>query len=475
MSPRTIGAHVRALGGKPAVPLDPTSVMVHWRPAGAGSFTDIPMSPAGADSFTAIVPAFAGDAEYTISAATLTASGSATLPAAPSAPFAYHSGPDLTPPVVIHVPVPQQASWRLPQTLLAQATDDLAVDSVWVEYSINGGVSQSAAVTAVGADSFTVTLGGGLSRGARIAYRFVARDASLAHNLGYSNAGFDTLVVSRDAFEDFDDGEPLPHDSPIYSYRDAWHPETDPTAPWRHTSMHCGDVAGGVYAPHLDATLYTPWLYAIPAGALLIFDHRYDLENVDGYYGYDGALLEYSTDGSTWHELTPTDGYTHQLAYKVSVVPAFTPIWSGNSGGWHTEMADLTPLGSGPAIVRWRMLTDEFNGRNGWWVDGVRLLWADGTTNVPLGGPPTALRVWPNPARGALSLTLPPGLAGDGTWELFDVAGRRVATLWHGRFNIASGAPLSAAIPERVAPGLYFSRLTAGTRVIADTRIAVVR
>jgi hypothetical protein len=239
--------------------------------------------------------------------------------------------------------------------------------------------------------------------------------------------------------------------------------------------MHCGDAYGGAYAPHLDATLYTPWLYGIPAGALLIFDHRWDLENADSYYAYDGALLEYSTDGSNWRELTPRSGYTHQLAYRVSVVPAFAPVWSGNSGGWRTDVADLTPLGPGPAIVRWRMVTDEFIGRDGWWVDHVRLLWPDGTTEVPLGGPPAAVRAWPNPARGALSLTLPSGLSGDGAWELYDVAGRRVATLWRGRFSTAPGTPLSAAIPERVSAGLYFSRLSTGNRVLANTRIAVVR
>jgi hypothetical protein len=54
------------------------------------------------------------------------------------------------------------------------------------------------------------------------------------------------------------------------------------------------------------------------------------------------------------------------------------------------------------------------------------------------------------------------------------VAGRRVATLWRGRLNAASGGPLSAAIPGRVSAGLYFSRLTSGNRVQdADRRGAV--
>ncbi|MFI5371696.1 MAG: hypothetical protein ACHQ52_09065 [Candidatus Eisenbacteria bacterium] len=473
-SPRAIGARVRLVGGNLPVTLDDASVVAHWRPVGAASTTDLPMTLVAPDSFATTLPAFAGDAEYTLTASTIPPLVSATEPEGGGVAFRYHAGPDVTPPVVTHVPVPLQTRWRLPQTLIAKATDDLGVDSVWVEYAVDGGDVQSVPVTSAGIDSFAVQLGAGLARGDRVAYRFVARDVSTAHNIGYSNAEYDTMVVGRDWMEDFDNGAALAHGAAIWSFRDAWHPETDPIAPQRGTSMHCGDADGGAYAPHLDAALYTSWLYGIPPGVVLQFDHRFDLEEADAQYAYDGALVEYSTDGSTWSELTPPEGYDHVLAVKLSVLPASTPVWSGNSRGWRTELLDLSPLGSGPAILCWRMLADEFIGRDGWWVDHVRLIWPDGTTDVPLANAPGAPRAWPNPARDALSMTLPAGLAGDGVWELYDVAGRRVSTLWRGRFGI-SGATLRAAIPDGIAPGLYFARLSAGARVVTSARVAVVR
>jgi hypothetical protein len=347
------------------------------------------------------------------------------------------------------------------------------VDSVWVEYSLDGAAIQSLPAARSGADSFRVALGAGLRRDDRLAYRFVATDAAATPNLGFSNPAFDTLVVERDLFEDFDDGAPFVHDAAVWSYRDAWHPDIDPRSPGRGTGMHAGALDGGPYAPHLDAVLYTPFLYGIPAGATLQFDHRYELEDADAWYAYDAALLEYA-GGGPWTELMPNDGYPLTLASGVSTVPAFTPVWSGDSHGWRTEFADLAPLGPGPAIVRWRMVTDEFIGRDGWRVDHVRITWPDGAMDVPLAGSPDGMRVWPNPARSALSLTLPAGLAGDGAWGLYDVAGRRVATLWRGRFG-ATNATLRAAIPDGLTAGLYFARLTCGARVLSQTRVAVVR
>lgn len=474
VSPRMVGFTARTIGGNLPAAVDPGSARVRWRQLGDPSFMTIPASSAGPDSFTATLPAIAGDAEYAIDAATAPGIASASLPAG-SQTFKYHAGPDVTPPVVTHVPVRLQVPWALPQTLLARADDGLGVDSVWVEYAVDGGPLQSAATTRAGADTFRVALGGGMTRGSRLTYRFAARDVSAAHNLGYSNVAFDTLATDRDYFEDFENGERLVHDSSIWSYRDAWHAETDPLDPARGTGMHAGDPGGGPYAPHLDASLYTPYLYGIPAGAVLQFDHRYQLESDGTGSAWDGALLEYSVNGGAWQQLMPVAGYPLTLGAKVSTVPSMTPVWSGDSNGWRTEFASLDPLGPGPAIVRWRMVTDEFIGRDGWRVDHVRITWPDGSAEVPVSPGADGIRTWPNPARASLSVSYPAlAGAGDGAWELYDISGRRVAALWSGRFATGGGT-LRAAIPDGVGSGLYFARLRNGARVIANTRVAVVR
>jgi hypothetical protein len=59
-------------------------------------------------------------------------------------------------------------------------------------------------------------------------------------------------------------------------------------------------------------------------------------------------------------------------------------------------------------------------------------------------------------------------------WTLYDLAGRRVATLWKGTAPAAS-FELSGALPATLPSGLYFARLTLDGRVARSDRIAILR
>ena len=61
-----------------------------------------------------------------------------------------------------------------------------------------------------------------------------------------------------------------------------------------------------------------------------------------------------------------------------------------------------------------------------------------------------------------------------GEWALYDLAGRRVATLWRGAMT-AGGRELSAAVPEAVRNGLYFTRFALDGREQRTDRVAVIR
>lgn len=474
-SPRTFGARVRVVPRGLPVAVDPGSVTLHHRGPGGGPFQPHPMTPVAPDSFEVSIPVAPGEHEYFLTAQTQPpGTGASSPPGAPLALHAFVAGPDLAPPVVTHVPVPRQASFRMPQTLLARVRDNASLGSAWAEVSVNGGPLQVVPAIAAGTDSFSVALGAGLPVGAKVAYRFVARDGSAALNIGASNAGFDTLEVARDAHAAFENGaEGFTHGPLIWSYRDAWRLAPDPFHPERGTTWFSGGPEPGVpYAPKLDGGLLVPWLYGVPAAARLVFDHRYDLEEYDATYGWDLAFVE-AWNGSAWQQLQPLVPYSHALASKVSVVPSLTPGWSGSSGGWRTESFDLSPLAGATTAIRFRMLTDTFFGREGWYVDDVRIVWADGVTSapVPLAG---ATLLGPNPARDhvRLALTLPRG--GEVRWDLYDVAGRRVATLWRG--ELAAGpTQLEARLPREVGAGLYFARVSADGRAVRTDRVAVVR
>ena len=107
--------------------LDPTEVSV-------------PMTNTVGDTFHAQIPGpgTAGDVYYYILAADQ--NGVATHPAgAPSNYHSFHVGPDTLSPVIAHTPIgPMYPQMRWPAHVRATVTDNMGVDSVWVEWKYNG-------------------------------------------------------------------------------------------------------------------------------------------------------------------------------------------------------------------------------------------------------------------------------------------------------------------------------------------------
>jgi flagellar hook assembly protein FlgD len=100
--------------------------------------------------------------------------------------------------------------------------------------------------------------------------------------------------------------------------------------------------------------------------------------------------------------------------------------------------------------------------------------------DVPAPPAPRALRLTaprPNPARGAVRLTLELPRAGDARVDVLDLGGRRVRTLHAGAAN-AGPLPLAwDGTGERgraVPAGLYFIRATSGAER-AEVRFVLVR
>ena len=258
--PRNVGARITIAQAGTPITLVPSSVTLYWRWTTSGAFSAMPMSAAGPDSFAASLPAAPSGTtvQYWLYASSSESGNNARLPAAGgSAPYSYLVGPDTTPPLVRHEPVRFQSRERMPQPLLARVTDNLGVDSVWCEVGINGGPVTPTGATRVGRDSFTVSIGSGVTTGGRVAYRFVARDRAGAANLGYSNAGFDTIHVAHDWYDDFENPSPFFHANVLYSWRDAWQLEEGVASPAGGVAWHAGNSGGTPYAPHTDAALYS--------------------------------------------------------------------------------------------------------------------------------------------------------------------------------------------------------------------------
>ena len=263
--------------------------------------------------------------------------------------------------------------------------------------------------------------------GQRLAYRFVARDASRARNVGWSRAGFDTLRVVHDAFDDFENPSPAwGHTTVLWSGRDPWElGRRSDSSPPGGTAWHAGNADGSQYEPHVDGALEVPSIDDVVPGTSFVFDERHDLEADPSGAAYDGARVEVQVGTGAWQPVTPSPGYTHTMDVSSAFLPGGAPCWSGDSHGWVTRTVDLTPFAPGPVHLRVRMCSDDFVGAGGVWIDRARVRYPD---NAGLDVPPASLAAaagpaWPNPTRGTLRVRMVMPRPGRVDWALFDPAG----------------------------------------------------
>lgn len=128
-----------------------------------------------------------------------------------------------------------------------------------------------------------------------------------------------------------------------------------------------------------DRSLATAEAIAIGPGATLEFWHRYDTES-----NYDGAVLEYSLDGTTWTDILAANGDVPANANRITAggygatisTEYGSPIggrqaWSGDSGGFVQVVVDAADFGGRSVYLRWRMASDSSLGSTGYWLDDV--------------------------------------------------------------------------------------------------------
>lgn len=126
-------------------------------------------------------------------------------------------------------------------------------------------------------------------------------------------------------------------------------------------------------------------------GPQLSFRHNFNLEasDIDPNVGFDGGVLELSTDGgNTFQEIPGTPflmgGYNRTISTDRGSPIAGRQAWSGNSGGFITTVINLPPVQIPPGvIVRWRMASDTSGSGEGWRVDTVRITWCHGPPCTP--------------------------------------------------------------------------------------------
>ena len=130
----------------------------------------------------------------------------------------------------------------------------------------------------------------------------------------------------------------------------------------------------------------------------LVFWHNYNLEasDVDPTVGFDGGVLEISTDGgNTFQDILAaggsfvSGGYNRTIATDRGSPIAGRQAWSGNSNGFISTVVNL-PFFQTTGRLRWRMASDSSGSGEGWRIDTVEIAWC--------AGPPCTPRPLPTPA-----------------------------------------------------------------------------
>ncbi|RYY56838.1 MAG: T9SS type A sorting domain-containing protein [Chitinophagaceae bacterium] len=122
-------------------------------------------------------------------------------------------------------------------------------------------------------------------------------------------------------------------------------------------------------------TLTSPLLTPAAGSNLNIFSfwHYYNTETQ-----YDGGVVEYSVNGSTWLDAAPffvTGKYPAGLINGTG-----RPGFSGTNSFFEKVVVDLSSLGSTPVQLRFRSISDESSSVDGWYVDDI--LKADGCGGI---------------------------------------------------------------------------------------------
>lgn len=140
------------------------------------------------------------------------------------------------------------------------------------------------------------------------------------------------------------------------------------------------DDPDAVSDKRLDSMLFSFFESCCPQ---LSFRQNFNLEasDVDPTVGFDGGVLELSTDGGNTFQEVPASafvmgGYNRTISTDRGSPIAGRQAWSGDSGGFIRTVVNLpavqTPAGG---RLRWRMASDGTGSGQGWRIDTVTISW----------------------------------------------------------------------------------------------------
>jgi hypothetical protein len=425
------------------------SMTLHWSTDGV--WIDAPMQPDAAGEYAAEIPAQPAGAllSYWLSAVRSRPHEEHRLPqGAPDSVFAYRTGPDETPPTIVHKPRTHLPAFSWPADLTVRIDDNLGLGYAFVEYTQDGrpgaklGLRSSPEDPTLFSTRFPAVGG---RPGEVIEYWITAVDASRAANLFRAPvAGSYRVELVQDLEEGFEAGASgWLHRPVVAGHPDPWHE----TAAANHTAggsraWWCG-VESGEYPAESAAELLTDW-YRIGAGARAALWSRMDAETNGPVFAFDGGVVEIQGEGNLgWESLQPAGGYAYRMSPTngTNYIPPGTPCLSGTDSDWRRLEFDLGAWEGQRVRLRLLFASDgtpsPWNLR-GWLVDDFFLQPGTRDPTDAIASPAASSRILvrppaPNPCNPSLRFELSlPETAGRVRLDILDPRGRVVAKLLDG-------------------------------------------
>lgn len=174
----------------------------------------------------------------------------------------------------------------------------------------------------------------------------------------------------------------------------------------------------------------------------------------------DYVIVEGSKDGgATWHKLL--DGYDHMNHQPWSL--AFTSQSSGGPSMFKTRTIDLTESGdfttNDNVIIRFRLFADQNINGWGWAIDNFYIQDAITSTEKELD---VAVNVYPNPAKGNITVEASGVSASSFTIQMIDAQGKN---MYRATQEISNGKMSHSIEGGAIPAGIYFIKVSDGTQL----------
>ncbi len=381
-------------------------------------------------------------------------------------PFSVFVGTDTVKPAIVHTPNDFYFNEIDSIRFEATVTDNIEVDTVYVEYRVNEGTWKYFGLDRGTEDLFSMVYSvraENLEGGDSISYRIIGVDnaavpnAGMAPDTGYYTIRFEAVGPAVNKYStDFTDAQDDFYFSgfgitqPVDFAGDALHSEHP------YKSPEDNELSFNFYAVLRNPVIYDASGLVVSFNEIVLVEPGESGSTYGSEYFYDYVIVEGSKDyGKSWFSLA--DGYDSRIL--STWVTAYNSLTDGQNSTYipdgsmlnkHIINADISDqISPGETLmIRFRLFSDPFANGWGWVIDDLMINpLVDAVEEVP----ENMISLFPNPGNGIIGVKMPGDAYNEQLfYTIFNSSGMLLTDRHH--FDQGENAIDISGYP----PGLYF-------------------